>query len=215
MRLMLPKGIKILNLTLITQSRSCEEQLTEIRKKYQDKYITFTNNKQLLSDYPFPKGTCLIVGDSMLAGIDENPLTTGKHKVKVRYFLGARTDDMYAYMKPLLRKLPDYIILHIGTNDALNNISREILDKILKLKTYMQKELMKCKITISTPTKLHDHGKASLTILRLSKKFKDLGISIADNSNIGAFYLNSGGLHLNDKGLGRFAINLELKNRKL
>ena len=133
MRLMLPKGIKILNLTLITQSRSCEEQLTEIRKKHQDKYITFTNNKQLLSDYPFPKGTCPIVGDSMLAGIDENRLTTGKHKVKVRYFLGARTDDMYAYMKPLLRKLPDYIILHIGTNDALNYTSREIFDKIFKL----------------------------------------------------------------------------------
>ena len=74
---------------------SYDEQLTEIRKKYHDKYITFTNNKQVLPDHPFPKGTCLIVGDSMLAGIDENRLKTGKHKVKVRYFPGARTDDMY------------------------------------------------------------------------------------------------------------------------
>ena len=70
-----------------------------------------------------------------MAGIDENRLSTGKHKVKVRYFPGARTDDMYDYMKPLLRKLPDYIILHIGTNDAVNNTSRKIFDKILKLKT--------------------------------------------------------------------------------
>ena len=61
--------------------RSCEEQLTEVRKKYHDKYITFTNNKPLLSDHPFRKGTCLIVGDSILAGIDENRLSTGKHKV--------------------------------------------------------------------------------------------------------------------------------------
>ena len=82
---------------------SCEEQLTEVHKKYYDKYITFTNNKQLLSNHPFPKGTCLIVGDSILAGIDENRLSTGKHKVKVRYFPGARTDDMYDYMKSLLR----------------------------------------------------------------------------------------------------------------
>ena len=73
----------------------------------------------------------------MLAGIDENRLKTGKHKVKVRYFPGARTDDMYDYMKPLLRKLPDYIILHIEINDALDNTSREILDKVLKLKMYM------------------------------------------------------------------------------
>ena len=42
---------------------SCEEQLPEVRKKYQDKYIAFINNKQLSSDHPFPKGTCLIVGD--------------------------------------------------------------------------------------------------------------------------------------------------------
>ena len=109
--------------------RSCEEQLTEVRKKYHDKYITFTNNKPLLSDHPFRKGTCLIVGDSILAGIDENRLSTGKHKAKVRYFPGARTDHMYNYMKEPLRKLPDYIILHIGTNDAVNNTSREILGK--------------------------------------------------------------------------------------
>ena len=62
-------------------------------------------------------------------------------------------------MSPSLRKLPDYIILHIGINYALDNTSRVILDKILKLKTYIQKVLTKCKITISTPIKRHDHGK--------------------------------------------------------
>ena len=44
---------------------------------------------------------------------------------------------MYDFMKLLLQKLPDYIILYIGTNDALDNTSREMLDKILKLKTYI------------------------------------------------------------------------------
>ena len=38
----------------------------------------------------------------MFAGIAENRLKTGKHKVKVKYFPGARTYDMYDYMKPLL-----------------------------------------------------------------------------------------------------------------
>ena len=107
----------------------------------------------------------------MLAGIDENRLKTGKHKVKVRDFPSARTGDMYDCMKPLLQKFPDYIILHIGTNDVLDNTSREILDKIVKLKTYIQNELRKCKITISTPIKQHDHEKASLTISHLSKTF--------------------------------------------
>ena len=89
------------------------------------------------------------------------------------------------------------------------------LKKNLKLKTYIQKELPKCKITISTPVKRHDHEKASLTILHLSQKFEDLSVSFVYNSSIGAFSLSSGGLHLNDKGLGRLAINLKLKIRKL
>ena len=84
-------------------------------------------------DHPFPKGACLIDGDLMVAGIDQNRLTTGKHKVKVRYLAGPRTGDMYDYMKPLLRKLPDCIILHIEKSDALDYTSREIFDKIFKL----------------------------------------------------------------------------------
>ena len=67
----------------------------------------------------------------------------------------------------------------------------------------------------STPIKRHDHGKASLTILHWSQDFKDLSISFVDNSSIGAFTLSSGRLHLNDKGLGRLAINLKLKICKL
>ena len=47
--------------------------------------------------------------------------------------------------------------------------------------------------------------------ITLSQKFKDLWISFVYNSNIGAFSLSSGGLHLNNKGLGRLAINLKLK----
>ena len=72
-----------------------------------------------------------------MAGIDETRLTTGKQKVNVRYFPGARTNEMYDYMKSLSQKLPDYIIFHIEANDTLNNASREILDKGLKLKTYI------------------------------------------------------------------------------
>ena len=40
-------------------------------------------------------------------------------------------------------------------------------------------------------------------------------MSFAYNSSIGVFSLNSGGLHLNDKGVGRLALNLKRKIRKL
>ena len=70
----------------------------------------------------------------MLAGIEENQLKTGKHKVTVKYFPGARTDDMHDHMNPLLWKLSDYIILHIGRKDAFDNTPRETFEKILSWK---------------------------------------------------------------------------------
>ena len=116
----------------------------------------------------------------MLAGIGENQLKTGNSKFKVlsrylyRYFPGTCTDNIYDYMKSLLWKLPDYIIMHIRTKDAFDNTPRETFEKNLKLKLYIQKELPKCKITISTPIKRHDHGKTSLTILHLIRNLKIL-----------------------------------------
>ena len=77
----------------------------------------------------------------MLAEIFENRLRYEKLKAKVRYFPGARTDDMCDYMKPRLRKLLDYIILQIETNNALDSTSRDILDKILKIITNMRKKI--------------------------------------------------------------------------
>ena len=76
--------------------------MIEICKKYHYKYIAFPNNKQIFPDHPFPKVTCLIVGDSILAGIDENQLKSGKRKVKVRYLPGAGANNIYNYIKPLL-----------------------------------------------------------------------------------------------------------------
>ena len=64
-----------------------------------------------MPNYFFTKDTYLIAKDSMLAEIFENRLRYEKLKAKVRYFPGARTDDMCDYMKPRLRKLLDYIIL--------------------------------------------------------------------------------------------------------
>ena len=83
------------------------------------------------------------------------------------------------------------------------------------MKTYLGKELLKCKITISTPIKRHDSGKLSQTMLHLSQKFKDRRILFVYNSSIEAFSLSGGGLHLNGKDLGRLAINIKIRIRKL
>ena len=40
-------------------------------------------------------------------------------KVKIRTFPGAKTEGMFHYLVSLLERASDYVILHIGTNDAM------------------------------------------------------------------------------------------------
>ena len=83
-------------------------------------------------------GICLIVGDSVLIGINEKRLPTNNQVVKVRGFRGTTVDDLKHHLALLLKKKPEQIILHIGTNDALSETSRQILDKLIQLKQYLQ-----------------------------------------------------------------------------
>ena len=141
-------------------SKSIEEQLTEFRNKNHEQYLQYKSNSakthdkdesiqspiciseidkndNVTSDYnedgPWPKGTICIAGDSILSGLQPG-LLSRERKVKVKTFSGANVRDMHDNIKPILRHKPEYIILHVGTNDALNLPPNEILDKILELK---------------------------------------------------------------------------------
>ena len=74
-----------------------------------------------------------IAGDSIVSGRQPG-LLSQKRKVKVKSFSGANVKDMHDNIKPILRHKLEFIILHVGTNDALNLPSNEILDKILELR---------------------------------------------------------------------------------
>ena len=70
-----------------------------------------------------------------MPGIREELLKTDKHNVKVRFFRSGTIEEMEDDIKPILRREPDYIILHVGTNNATNLTVRDILDKLLRLKS--------------------------------------------------------------------------------
>lgn len=76
-----------------------------------------------------------------------------KRIVKVRSFSEAMISDMYDLLKPNLKPNPDYIILHIGINDASKNTSNELLDKVLALKSFVTSNNKNIKVTISTLSK--------------------------------------------------------------
>ena len=122
--------------------------------------------------------------------------------------------DLNDYIKPIIKNKPDYLILHVGTNDATTNSSRKIVDDLLMLKANISKQLPNCKIVFSKPTIRHDHGKANLTIGNVNKHLEILEFECIDSNNINAEHLGQKGLHLNPKGKGRLALNFLKQLRK-
>ena len=52
----------------------------------------------------------------------------------VRLFSGAITNNKYDLIEPIFKHNPDYINLHIGTNDASSNL---LSDEILGFKSFV------------------------------------------------------------------------------
>ena len=78
-----------------------------------------------VTDVKWPKGTVVIVGDSIMSRMREEFLKTDKHNVKVRFFIGGTIEDMEDNVKPIFQREPYYIILHLGTNNATNLMARD------------------------------------------------------------------------------------------
>ena len=155
----------------------------------------------------WPKNTILIASDSILNQIDENRLSKD-FNVKVRAFSGATIEDMYYYLHPLLPKEPDYILLHVCTNNSTDDDADEIVNKILCLKSWIEDILPNCTIILSEPTLRFDSPKATRTIKEVIILLNQLDILMMSNSNIEREQIGKRGLHLNDHGVRRVATNI-------
>ena len=147
-------------------------------------------------------GVSVILGDSIVKGIHGPPL--GKkvgHRVVVKPFPGATTDDMRSYMKPTLDKSPDRIVIHVGTHDLRSKEPSEVADGIVDLARSFESQ-SSAEVIISELVTRRD----SLTkvVEEVNKKLRCFCSqhswkSIRHN-NITQVDLNKGGLHLNYTG---------------
>ena len=162
------------------------KQLTEIRLNKHKNYLQSKNleinknqsNKEECQEvHQWPKGTVAIIGDSMVSGLKEELLSNKKHQLKVRCCRCATVEDMFDYIKPILKRKPDYVVLHVGINNAKDMSSKIILDK-LQLKTAALDYNENCKIVLSQPMTRVDDGKACLTISKLNDLLEELDIPI-------------------------------------
>ena len=58
----------------------------------------------------------IVPSDSMLCHQKPDILSKSDNKVSVKFYLGATTEDIMDHFRPVMRKKPDVIIIHTGTN---------------------------------------------------------------------------------------------------
>ena len=76
----------------------------------------------------------------MIGGIFEKWIAPAK-EMRVRTFPGAEVNNLYDYLRPLLRKKPSLVIIHVGTNDANKSNAKDITDKLLRLRKFVLSEV--------------------------------------------------------------------------
>ena len=191
------------------------KQLEKVKLEKKEEYYKYIKKDQTTPPAPdplssqkenndiFPENTVVIAGDSIINGIMEERLNRNNVSVKVLKFPGADVDKLRDRLIPILEKRPSHLFLHGGTNDAVSSTSREILNKLLSLKSQIISKIPNCKVFISTPTFRSDNGKATLTI----KQLTELEIDLIDNRNITDRGIGRKGLHLNSIGTKQLAKN--------
>ena len=83
----------------------------------------------------------------MLNGINEEGLSDDRYKVKVKNHSGAITEDICDFIKPEVRKKPDIIIVHAGTNGITSNTKS--FENYKKITETIKSKFPNCKYAIS------------------------------------------------------------------
>ena len=137
------------------------------------------------------ENTLLIVGDSILNGIQENRMSFNG-SIKVRPFPGAVVNDFYNYLEPLMEKKPEKLIIHAGSNDALDKTAEEIFNDLIQLKSYIKQRFC-IDAVISCPTMRTDNSRAKKVVVELCEYLNKLECTVICNDNITSECLGKGG----------------------
>jgi hypothetical protein len=124
----------------------------------------------------------------------------------MKSFSGSKIEDMTDYLKPLIRRKPDEIILHIGTNNLKDSSAtpQQLAGGISNLGTQIRNSSPSTKICLSALLIRNDNSDLVTKIQDINKRVRDICVSknwsYIDNSNVDKSCLNRRGLHLNRRG---------------
>ena len=115
---------------------------------------------------------------------------------------------MKFFIIPHLRKNPDKIVPHVGTNDAPHATLKEMLNAIKDLKSFIQKYAPESKIIISTPVLRVDKANANDIKKSCIELPKEAKLDCIFNDNVTESNIDHYGLHINESGSAFLTKNL-------
>ena len=143
------------------------------------------------------------IGDSMMKYLRRENLTSKNYEVKIAAHPGSTTEDLIDDIKPVVRKNPNFLVIHSGTNNLTNGVNtmKEI------------RKLVKCLRDLDKDEKVN-FGFSSVisrSDRNLGQEIRDLNLKLkrycegnnflfADNVNVEESCLNNSKIHLNHKG---------------
>ena len=144
----------------------------------------------------------------MVNGIQEKGMNKESNMIiKIRKYPGASSTDILDHIKPSLRKDPDQILIHAGTNDLTNDQNYlKNVKKIVKLVRETCKDTKLCFSSLICHTDVPDiDEKVSKTNTNLENYCNQQNIGFISNNNIKKSDLNARGLHLHERGSSKLA----------
>ncbi|CAB4031179.1 Scavenger receptor cysteine-rich type 1 M130, partial [Paramuricea clavata] len=112
-----------------------------------------------------------VAGDSMLKYINPSKLSKSlKQNVHVKTFPGAKVADMEHYVKPTLAHAPEYLVLHVGTNDLRQKSPRQIATSITKLGHEINANMPNTKLILSEVIVRNDDPQLMIKVKEVNSK---------------------------------------------
>ena len=171
--------------------------------------------KESTASEPENRGTkdfrsTFIAGDSILKHLNSRSMSGPNSKVQVSSFPGCTTKDMADHIRPIVRRKPGSIIIHVGTNSLRNsNSSRECADEIVDIGRMVDQEGIS--VTISSLTPRADDNELAKRVKEVNKilrKFcRQNQWGFIDHNNITYLHLKRSRLHLNRSGTSLLSQN--------
>ena len=153
-----------------------------------------------------------LVGDSMINGINGNGVSSTHHVSVCPGCPGDCSKDLVDHVKLVVRKKPDLILIHFGTNDVTNGINTE--EEMQKAVDHAKNESSETDIVISLCTHRNDKPGLSNKVTKCNEILRNIcarnNLNCIENSNIDDSCLGMKKLHLNRKGTSYLANNFKV-----